>query len=106
GGTRPPPRRASLAPRRVRTAGGGATRGTAERRRRSARRPRGARRRAPRSDGLRDRRCRRASMNTIAAAGNREASMASTVTWDTLRELAGFRADKGRAISLYVDLDP
>src|SRR5215210_4881538 len=32
--------------------------------------------------------------------------MAATVTWDTLRELAGFRSDKGCAISLYVDLDP
>jgi peptide chain release factor subunit 1 len=32
--------------------------------------------------------------------------MAATVTWNTLRELAGFRSDKGCAISLYVDLDP
>lgn len=32
--------------------------------------------------------------------------MAETVTWDGLRELAGFQAEKGRAISLYVDLDP
>jgi peptide chain release factor subunit 1 len=32
--------------------------------------------------------------------------MAATVTWDTLRELAGFRSDKGCAITLYVDLDP
>jgi peptide chain release factor subunit 1 len=32
--------------------------------------------------------------------------MAATVTWETLRELAGFRSDKGCAISLYVDLDP
>ena len=30
----------------------------------------------------------------------------ATVTWDTLRELAGFRSDKGCAISLYLDLDP
>ena len=28
------------------------------------------------------------------------------MTWDELRELAGFRAQKGCAISLYVDLDP
>ncbi len=28
------------------------------------------------------------------------------MTWDTLRQLAGFRADKGCAISLYLDLDP
>ena len=32
--------------------------------------------------------------------------MASTVTWDSLRDLAGFRAQDGCAISLYVDLDP
>ena len=32
--------------------------------------------------------------------------MADSVTWDTLRQLAGFRASKGCAISLYLDLDP
>ena len=32
--------------------------------------------------------------------------MAGTLTWEQLRELAGFRAGKGSAISLYVDLDP
>ncbi|HEU4942725.1 MAG TPA: Vms1/Ankzf1 family peptidyl-tRNA hydrolase [Gaiellaceae bacterium] len=32
--------------------------------------------------------------------------MPSSVTWDTLRQLAGFRAAKGCAISLYLDLDP
>jgi peptide chain release factor subunit 1 len=32
--------------------------------------------------------------------------VASTVTWDTLRQLAEFRAAKGCAISLYLDLDP
>jgi peptide chain release factor subunit 1 len=32
--------------------------------------------------------------------------MAETVTWDGLRELAVFQAEKGRAISLYVNLDP
>jgi len=32
--------------------------------------------------------------------------MGTTVTLDTLRELAGFRAEKGRVISLYVDLHP
>src|SRR5919106_4392608 len=32
--------------------------------------------------------------------------MASTVSWDTLRDLAGFRAERGRAISLYLGLDP
>src|SRR3954471_11792753 len=28
------------------------------------------------------------------------------MSWDELRELAGFRAEKGCAISLFVDLDP
>ena len=32
--------------------------------------------------------------------------MAATVSWEKLRELAGFRAGRGRAISLYLDLDP
>ena len=32
--------------------------------------------------------------------------MAETVSWDRLRELAEFRAEKGCAISLYLDLDP
>jgi peptide chain release factor subunit 1 len=32
--------------------------------------------------------------------------MASSVTWDSLRDLARLRAEKGCAISLYVDLDP
>ena len=32
--------------------------------------------------------------------------MAETVTWDGLRALAEFRAEKGCAISLYLDLDP
>jgi peptide chain release factor subunit 1 len=32
--------------------------------------------------------------------------LAATVSWDGLRELAGFRAGKGCAISLYVGLDP
>jgi Bacterial archaeo-eukaryotic release factor family 10 len=32
--------------------------------------------------------------------------MAVTVNWDGLRELAGFNAEKGRAISVYVCLDP
>jgi peptide chain release factor subunit 1 len=30
----------------------------------------------------------------------------ATVTWEGLRELAGFRAENGCAISLYLDLDP
>jgi peptide chain release factor subunit 1 len=34
------------------------------------------------------------------------AEMAANATTDVLRELAGFRASKGRAISLYVALDP
>jgi peptide chain release factor subunit 1 len=32
--------------------------------------------------------------------------VASSVTWEALRQLAGFRAQKGCAISLFVDLDP
>jgi peptide chain release factor subunit 1 len=32
--------------------------------------------------------------------------MAETVSWDGLRELAAFRAEKGCAISLYLNLDP
>jgi peptide chain release factor subunit 1 len=32
--------------------------------------------------------------------------VAATVSWDGLRELAGFRAEKGCAISLYLSLDP
>ncbi len=32
--------------------------------------------------------------------------MAATVTWETLRDLAAFRAESGRAISFYLDLDP
>jgi peptide chain release factor subunit 1 len=32
--------------------------------------------------------------------------VAGTLSWDQLRELAGFRAENGCAVSLYVDLDP
>ena len=32
--------------------------------------------------------------------------MAATISWDNLRQLAAFRAEKGCAISFYVDLDP
>jgi peptide chain release factor subunit 1 len=32
--------------------------------------------------------------------------VAANVTWEQLRDLAGFRAEKGCAISIYVDLDP
>jgi peptide chain release factor subunit 1 len=32
--------------------------------------------------------------------------MAATVSWEKLKELAAFRAGRGRAISLYLDLDP
>jgi peptide chain release factor subunit 1 len=32
--------------------------------------------------------------------------MAEAVSWERLRELAGFRTDKGCAISFYLDLDP
>src|SRR5437773_8138125 len=32
--------------------------------------------------------------------------VAGTITWEQLRELAGFRAEQGCAVSLYVNLDP
>jgi peptide chain release factor subunit 1 len=32
--------------------------------------------------------------------------VAETITWERLRRLAGFRAEKGCAVSLYLDLDP
>jgi peptide chain release factor subunit 1 len=32
--------------------------------------------------------------------------MAATISWDALRDLAGFRAGKGVAVSFYLDLDP
>ncbi|HKP16901.1 MAG TPA: Vms1/Ankzf1 family peptidyl-tRNA hydrolase [Gaiellaceae bacterium] len=32
--------------------------------------------------------------------------MAATISWDALRDLAGFRAAKGVALSFYLDLDP
>lgn len=32
--------------------------------------------------------------------------MPATVSWETLRDLAGFRTEKGCAISFYLDLDP
>ena len=32
--------------------------------------------------------------------------MAGTITWEQLRELAAFRATRGCAVSLYLDLDP
>src|SRR4051794_24192948 len=32
--------------------------------------------------------------------------MATTLTWQTLRDLADFRASDGTALSVYVDLDP
>src|SRR5206468_2667662 len=33
-------------------------------------------------------------------------TVAGTMTWEQLRDLAGFRAEKGCAISVYLDLDP
>src|SRR5919199_6085233 len=38
--------------------------------------------------------------------GRQREAMAATVSWDGLRELAAFRAEKGCAISVYLDLDP
>src|SRR5437660_1298419 len=40
-----------------------------------------------------------------ARAGERK-PVAGSITWERLRELAAFRASRGRAISLYLDLDP
>lgn len=40
------------------------------------------------------------------SAGKGYAVVAGTITWEQLRELARFRADKGCAISVYVKLDP
>jgi peptide chain release factor subunit 1 len=45
-------------------------------------------------------------VHRIAAFRRKGSIVASTVTWDSLRDLAGFRAQNGCAISLYVDLDP
>src|SRR5438270_13146349 len=38
--------------------------------------------------------------------GTQGRAMAGTLTWTQLRELAGFRTEKGCAISLYLNLDP
>jgi peptide chain release factor subunit 1 len=35
-----------------------------------------------------------------------EEALARTITWDELRDLAAFEAEKGCAVSLYLDLDP
>jgi peptide chain release factor subunit 1 len=42
----------------------------------------------------------------MPASGVESLPVATSVTWDALRQLAGFRAEKGCAISLFVDLDP
>jgi peptide chain release factor subunit 1 len=42
----------------------------------------------------------------LVTAITRRESLAATITWDALRQLAAFRAEHGCAISLYVDLDP
>jgi peptide chain release factor subunit 1 len=42
----------------------------------------------------------------LPAARRIARAMARTVTWDELRSLASFRAQRGCAISLYLDLDP
>ena len=42
----------------------------------------------------------------IAAPTGKESTWRETVSWDGLRELAEFRAEKGCAISFYLDLDP
>jgi peptide chain release factor subunit 1 len=45
-------------------------------------------------------------MTRIARLGQGEAVVASTLSWEELRGLAGFRAENGCAVSLYVGLDP
>lgn len=45
-------------------------------------------------------------MTTIARSRYHLSQMAATVSWEKLKELAAFRAELGRAVSLYVDLDP
>jgi peptide chain release factor subunit 1 len=49
-------------------------------------------------------------VNTVTGVESRvrgrEAVVAGTVTWERLRGLAGFRAEQGCAISLYLNLDP
>jgi peptide chain release factor subunit 1 len=45
-------------------------------------------------------------VHTIAAFRQGEAGVAATVSWESLRDLAGFRAEQGCAISVYLDLDP
>jgi peptide chain release factor subunit 1 len=44
-------------------------------------------------------------MSKIVALGQ-GTEMPPTITWDNLRELAGFNADQGCAVSLYLNLDP
>ena len=44
-------------------------------------------------------------MNGIGAGGDTRA-VAGSITWEQLRELAGFRAEQGCAVSLYLGLDP
>lgn len=45
-------------------------------------------------------------MNRIARPAESGVAIAATVSWEKLRELAAFRARRGCAISLYLDLDP
>jgi len=42
----------------------------------------------------------------LGRAGQRLTRVAGTITWEQLRELAGFRASRGCAVSFYVGLDP
>ena len=42
----------------------------------------------------------------MGRAGQRLTRVAGTITWEQLRELAGFRASRGCAVSFYVGLDP
>lgn len=46
------------------------------------------------------------SASTARRETYRGRAIARTVTWDELRDLAGFEAEKGFAISVYLDLEP
>ncbi len=59
----------------------------------------------PVSNGVNTHAHRVGLQSRVGARGPR-GGMAATVSWEGLRELAAFRAEKGCAVSLYVDLDP
>src|SRR5207248_5080354 len=68
--------------------------------------PRAGTRRAPRAVASRGRSCGRARGKPRIAASGKGDDVAASVSWDQLRDLAGFRARKGCAISIFLNLDP